>query len=481
MIKEFMRKFKPLEILNEEQVEAIHRGTLNVIETTGVRVEHDRALALFAEHGCKVDFDNKRVRIPGWLVEESLRKCPSGFPVKTRDPESDLMIGGNTLYFAQEVGMHAVDLDTWESRTATLKEHNDAVRVMDALDTVAGLQAYQFYMDMEGVSPSMVYLEGLASGIRNTTKMQCFNHMNDSEIFAIKMAKAVGIDLLGGMTLSPPLTFFTDCCEAGLRFAEAEFPIPIIGGAVMGGTAPATFAGATVTNNVELIAGIVLLQLFKPGTKVLPVNFVYPMNMRNGNLDFGAMGIALHTAIFNQIWRSYGIPRGIMCGGYTSSKKIDFQNAYEKAMMNLIAAISGTNIAFFQGSIHGELTYHPVQAVLDDDIAGWIGHFLEGVEVTDETLAIKLINQIGPIPGNYLNTAHTRKWWKVHFVPKVADRESYPEWVKKGKKDALTLAKERLEEILATHKPKPLTPEQDEAINEILEEARIFYREKGML
>ena len=480
-MKGFTRKFKPLEILTEEQVEAIHRGTLNVLETTGVRVEHDRALALFADHGCKVDFKEKRVRIPGWLVEESLRRCPSSFPIRTRDSETDLMVGGNTVYFLQEAGMSTVDLDTWESRAATLKEHNDAVRVMDALDTVHGFQAYEFYMEMEGVPPSMVMLEGLASGIRNTTKTQCFGYTNDNEIFAIKMAKAVGIDLVGGMGLSPPLTLFADCCEAGFRYVEAESPCLIISGAAMGATAPATFAGATITNNAEIIAGMVLLQLVKPGAKVLAWNFVFPMNIRNGNMDFGAMGNALHTAIFNQIWRSYKIPTGVSVGGFTNSKKIDFQNGYEKAMINLACAISGSNLIFSQGSIHGELTFHPVQAVLDDDIGGWIGHFLEGVEVSDETMAIDLINEVGPIPGNYLNTAHTRKWWKEHFVPKVADRESYPEWIKKGKKDALSLAKERLEEILATHKPKPLTPEQDKAIDEILEEARSFYREKGML
>ena len=67
MLKGFTRKFKPLEILTEEQLRFIHRGTLDVLETTGVRVEHDRALQLFADHGCKVDFKEKRVRIPGYL------------------------------------------------------------------------------------------------------------------------------------------------------------------------------------------------------------------------------------------------------------------------------------------------------------------------------------------------------------------------------------------------------------------------------
>jgi len=148
----------------------------------------------------------------------------------------------------------------------------------------------------------------------------------------------------------------------------------------------------------------------------------------------------------------------------------------------MTAALSGANIIGLQGAISSELTHHPVQAILDDDIAGMVGRFLEGIEVNDETLAIDLIEEVGPIPGHYLGTEHTRKWWKrEQFVPKVADRLTYPEWMQKGKKSALDYAKERMEEILATHRPTPLTTSQEEDIERILEEARKYYREKGLM
>ena len=127
--------------------------------------------------------------------------------------------------------------------------------------------------------------------------------------------------------------------------------------------------------------------------------------------------------MFEQIWHKYGIPTASGEYGYSSSKKIDFQNAYERALSTLMAALAGTNLTWLHGAVHGELTYHPVMSVLDDDIAGWIGRFIEGAEVTDESMAIDLIEQVGPIPGQYLNTEHTRKWWKrEQFIPKTADR-----------------------------------------------------------
>jgi trimethylamine:corrinoid methyltransferase-like protein len=63
----------------------------------------------------------------------------------------------------------------------------------------------------------------------------------------------------------------------------------------------------------------------------------------------------------------------------------------------------------------------------------------------------------------------------------VADKETYPVWIKTGKKDALALAKERMEEILATHKPEPLTPAQEKIVESTLKEAREYYRKKGLI
>ena len=74
MLNGYTRTFKPLEILSNVEIERIHRGALYVLEKTGMRVEHDRALQVFADNQCQVDFAGKRVRIPGWLIEESLGK-----------------------------------------------------------------------------------------------------------------------------------------------------------------------------------------------------------------------------------------------------------------------------------------------------------------------------------------------------------------------------------------------------------------------
>jgi trimethylamine--corrinoid protein Co-methyltransferase len=109
-----------------------------------------------------------------------------------------------------------------------------------------------------------------------------------------------------------------------------------------------------------------------------------------------------------------------------------------------------------------------------------IGRFLQGVEVSDDTLALDLIQQIGPIPGFFLGEAHTREWWqKEQYVPVASDQLTYPEWEAAGKKSALDYAKEKVDEMLANYE-HDLPEEQDVELDRILNDARQFYQKKGL-
>ena len=282
-----------------------------------------------------------------------------------------------------------------------------------------------------------------------------------------------------GMPASPPLTWGEDACEAAFRVIAAGFPLMIATGDIYGATAPATLSGSVVHNCATIVSAIVLVQVLRPGTPVMPSNFSWPLNMRTGEPAYGNIAVALHDVVFNQVWRSYGLPVGNLGAGIGSSKQMDFQCAYERSMLGLIDALSGANMIWFHGCVNGELTAHPVQAILDDDVAGMIGRFVEGVDVNDVTLALDLIDQVGPIPGFYLDKKHTMEWWKrEQFIPRAADQSSIGEWLKKGKKGCVDHARERMEAILSAHRPDPLTPSQEQEIERILEEARAFHRSK---
>jgi len=478
----FIRNFRPLEILGEEQVELIARGTLQVLEETGLRIEHERALKLLQSNGCSVDYDKMMVRIRPGLVGECLSKCPSSYLVRARDPKHNLFFGGNVTYFKNSAGMRTIDLDTWEPRVPTRKENEDAVRVLDSLENLHVLGPYTPYFGFEGVPPAMAIPESCAAKMRDSAKVQMEGCSDESELFQIQMAQAVGAEIIHVISSSPPLTWSRAAIDALFRTVEAGFPIHDVAGQVFGGTAPVTLAGALVTSNACIMVPIVLAQIIRPGTRVLAAVFDFPLNMRSGSPAFGAIGSSLHLAAFHQMWRRYGLPTHSCTCGYVSSKHVDFQAGYEKAIQATVAGMSGANLIGLHGAVSAELTFHPVQAIMDDDVAGMVGRFLRGTLVNEETLALDVIHRVGPIPGHYMGEEHTRKWWMSEdFIPKVADRLGYPEWLATGKRTALEYARERMERILESHQPKPLTSGQEAEIKRILEEARKYYKKQGKL
>lgn len=482
MLKGFTRNFKPLEVLTEEQVDAIWRGVLEVLERVGLKIEVEapKALKIFDDGGCKVDYDAKMVRFPPSLVEECIRKCPSSFHVEARDPKNDLVIGGNTVYFMPGPGMRYLDIDTFESRLPTRKEFYDAVTVYDALPNLHLHHCNGPTTSFEGVGPFMSTIESYAARARNSTKVNFLSWAYESDRFNLEIAKVVGAKGFSGVGASPPLCWSDDSISAEMRAVEAGLPTLGCSGSIWGATAPATISGELITNIAECMGSLVLAQLMDPGHPFMASTFTFPQNMRTGAPFFGNITIAVACAAFNQVWRRYRVPTFEIEAAIPNSKCMDFQSGYEKAMNAIIQAISGGSVVWLHGTVYGELTAHPVQAIMDDDIAGMIGRFLEGIEVNDETLAIDLIEEVGSLPSNYLDKQHTRKWWrKEQFIPAVADTLTLPQWLAEGKKTTIDLAKEKMQEILTTHKVSiPLTGSQEEEIERILAEAREFYKER---
>ena len=483
MLKGFGRKFPPLKILTDEQVEAIHQGALDLLSQTGVVMEHDRALQPFEKNDCKVDRESKRVRISPALVEDCIRRAPSSFRVRARDPKRDIVFDSSNLYFSTFPGMNTIDIDTWEPRVATRKENYDAVTVLDAMDNLHNICCYCAYFGFKGVIPAMAIPESVAAKIRNSTLTQITGYGANCERFVLDMALAIDIDIMQQMPISAPLVNYHDAIESAFLFVEAGMPMTISSSGILGGTYPATQAGGLVVALAEALSALVLIQLIRPGARVTAGTFTFPQNMRAGSPAFGAIGVGLHAAAHNQIWRKYNIPMWNYATGLSSSKRIDFQDGYEKSINAVISAISGASIMMLHGGVSSELTFHPFQAILDDDIAGMIGRFLEGIKVSEATLALDLIAEVGPIPGSYLATQHTREWWsQEQFVPKATDRLTYPEWMKTGKKSCLDYARGKMGEILAVHKVSiPLTESQEEDLERILREGREYYKKKGMV
>lgn len=465
-------------MLPEEQVSSLHEAALKVLEGTGVRFEDPWALTFLAQQGCGVDEAAGRVRFPRQLVEESLSQAPLTFNLAAPNSANDLVLGGDRFYFSHSSGMQTIDLDTLEPRRPTRREYIDGIRVLQALPHLDHLGCYP-YFGFDDVPDVLAIPAGVALHMQYSDKHQMTACSNDAELFTFQMAQALGHEIVGTIGSSPPLTWSSGAITSARRIVEAGNALTTVDGAMMGGTGPATVPGSVIVSSAEHLAMVVLVQCLHPGHRMLIGHFSAPLNMRTGAPAFGQIGSSLSNAIFNQLWRSYGLPLSNGSPGYVSAKGIEFQAGYEKGIAAILSALSGVNSMLLHLGVSSELSAHPVQAILDDDIAGMVGRFASGEEMSQDALAVELIQAVGPIPGHYLSRSHTRKWWrKEQFMAATADSLTYAEWLEGGKKTALDYARVKLADILAAPEHRFTTPAQDADLDRILNEARVYFAQR---
>jgi trimethylamine--corrinoid protein Co-methyltransferase len=111
------------------------------------------------------------------------------------------------------------------------------------------------------------------------------------------------------------------------------------------------------------------------------------------------------------------------------------------------------------------LAVAPEQYVIDDDILGMALRALSGIRVDEETLAVEVIERVGP-GGHFLTQPHTLKFARSgeFFVPKTADRGSRADWEKAGRPDPRKRAQEIAREIFSRPRPQLIPEEIDSDI-----------------
>jgi trimethylamine--corrinoid protein Co-methyltransferase len=188
--------------------------------------------------------------------------------------------------------------------------------------------------------------------------------------------------------------------------------------------------------------------------------------MASGAVEVGLMGVA--TA---QLARFYGMPSGVFFP-MTDAKVPDPQAIFEKHLQTYLCATAGVNYIMPLGGLDNEGTHSPVQMIIDHEVCRMVGKVLDGIKVDEEHLAVDLIKQVGPPPGNYLKTRHTRTHWQDEYILSDAIvRENYKAWVDGGSRGIVERATEVAQRLMETHQINPLPAEADRELAKILQAA----------
>lgn len=463
-------------ILSESQIRDIHLAALEVLRRTGIRFHHVGAVDMLKQAGAFVSAGNL-VKFPASMVEDAISSVPNRVIMCDRDGEPAMFLEGSKASFGTGSDcLNLLDPETGEHRKFTQADIIDGYHLCDALPNIDFLMSIGLPAEVDS---RLTYDVQMALMLEHSIKPIVFV-TNDRAACqrAIDMAAAVagGYEALREQQHillysepSSPLQQSETAVDKLLLMAEYELPIVHSPGPQMGGTAPITMASGLAMSVAEILSSIVVHQLKRAGAPFVFGAGLHHMDMRATQICYASPEFQLTKAAIAELGRWYGMPTWGYAG-CSDAKVMDEQAALEAMLSVLMAKFSGGNLIHDVGYMESGLTCSFEMIVLTDELVAMTDNIIKGIEVSDDTLMVDEIDQVGP-GGHFLNTDQTLNRFRDFWYPGLLDRSIRSTWLDRG---ATTLGQRlnaRVKEIIKEHQPKPLEPEKKQQVEEILTQA----------
>ena len=463
-------------VLSSDGVRRIRYASLEILERTGVVVKSKRAQKLLVDAGCDLDEKSALIRFPPSLVEECARARKRSVTFYGRTPRHDARLDGDHVHVCSDGnGTMAMDFETRERRTSRKQDVANAAFISDALK---GHGVNWPSVTSQDVPMGTRHIHDLQASLENTEKhITLATNTTEGEVEDVL---AVGAAAAGGSeefarkpfissihTSSSPLVIDAEGMDAGFAAADGGMPICFYVMPGPGATGPVTLAGAVAVGVAEALAGNAIIQLHRPGTAFVFSCGMAVLDMKASTRAGGGPEHGLTSAAFTQLAHDFGFPA--LAGGFvTTSKEPDQQAAYEKFASSVTPILAGADLIAGIGLLEDCRTVWLEQMVIDGEISRIIGRMAEGIEVSDDSLALDVTDKVGP-GKDFLGTRHTIERFRTeHFMPTLSDRSSWDSWAAKGSKSMLERAGDEVKRIRSEHTVEPPRDEFREVVNALL-------------
>jgi trimethylamine--corrinoid protein Co-methyltransferase len=466
--------YKPL---SDGDIKRVHDAALSILEDIGIGDPIPEILDYALPGGCILGDDN-RLRFPRALVEDLIAKSPREYPLYAPDPKNDLMVRGEEVLFCTSgEAVTILDFETQQFRPTKLTDLYDAARLGDQLEHIHNFGqpfiAAEYSEDVFVHDVNIAYAElagtnkSFALGIAVVEHIDVLVSLFDAYLGEDGGFLKRPFCTFGGCPIVSPLRFGEENAQVLVRVAELGLVADVAVAPQAGATAPAALAGALVQCFAETLACLCVVNLVRPGT---PINFgMWPFisDLRTGAFSGGSGEEALITAATAQLCNHYGFITSVGAG-MTDSKTMDVQAGYEKAITVATAALAGANLVAAYPGIVGSLIGQSFEGmIIDNDMIGNIQRVLRGIEVTDETLSLDVINDAVFGIGHYLGHKQTLELMRSEFhYPDIADRLTPGAWADTGRKTLYEQAHERANEMLTDYYPAYIDAAADKRIRD---------------
>jgi trimethylamine--corrinoid protein Co-methyltransferase len=442
-------------VLSDADAGRIHEASLQILDHTGVSIPDDGILDQLDRAGARVERTEKIAKIPPRLIEDLIPRAPTIIATYGRGDRKPFTIGeGITRSVSGFDATFIQDYGTVERRPITADEVGTFARLADRLPDIdiVGVQGIP-----QDVPQDRTEAHAVAMLLENTSKhILVAPDTGRSARVILKMVKTVtGADAIDERPVvschispSAPLRWTPGACEVIREVVAEGVPFYILPAPIAGATSPVTLAGHLVQHNCQVLTGVVIAQVLREGHPVVYCNAHTIFNMREGNPLIATPETLLLRFAGAQMARRYGIPSHSI-GFDTDAHIIDQQGIWEKALSAMACVSAGVDVMVNLGMYSTGLTVSYESLVIDHEIFSSLKRFQRGIDVTDEHLALDVIERIGTW-GSYLEDEHTLRNFKgENWYPDISCRKLFERWIEDGASDMLTAAHEKAVTILA--------------------------------
>ncbi len=468
-------KLSTMTVLSESDISNIHTTTIDILANCGVKIHSPLMLDRLKSKGLPVDLDNRTVRFPQTVLEDTLACIPPQIEVFDREGRSAFVLGDGTPRIA--AGHNAVfwlDSGNGQTRYSRVADVERFARLCEQLPQIDMLGIP--VMPQDGAHPKASLLYAVAACASNSRKPIFFSTDNEKinrgciELLRTVFAGNFENNVYGISQLSPtsPLFWEENVCKAILDTLETVVPMAILPEPNAGVSAPYTLAGLLTMNNAECLSGLAMIQLLKPGHPLLYANSWTTTDMRSGAALVGSIETTICRIAAAQLARFYRVPSHTTAPN-SDNHAHDEQNAWEKTFSLMASVGAGHDLVVNCGMFATGMTCSDEQLLMDSEIAGMCRRLAAGIEVTPDSIAANLIKQIGPQGETYLTQSHTLERLRSdeYFIPALAVRGPLASWQATGSHDTTMMAQTRAA-ALAGNNPAKLDRHRAEQLNECL-------------
>jgi trimethylamine---corrinoid protein Co-methyltransferase len=455
-----------LRVLEPPLIGSIVEEAKRLLDEVGMEIRGPELRSRLLDHGLPTTADG-RVRFPSDIVDRAIATAPGSFTLYDRDGSPHADLGGDRVHFVPgSSGLKVLDHRTGEARLAATADFVEYARIADGLEHIPYLatafstnddieaqvsDAWRLYLVLLTTKRPVVSGAFTEHGVGRMAAMMELFRRDRADLIARPMS-------IFTVTASGNFRYSEDSCQNLLDCVEAGIPVEIVPVTLMGLIAPVTIVGATVFHTVDVLAGITMAQVVRPGAPVLFGGAPATFHMKIASSPMAAVEALQLDVAYVEVAKSLGLPTQSYMA-LSEAKEVDAQAGAETFGSALLAALAGVNSVSGPGMLDFLLVFSLPKLVLDNELCGQALRFVREVRPAEDLPSRALVDEV-LVQQHLIMADHTTRHWpeELYLPSRVFDRDNRENWTKAGALDANRRAVAEVERRLAAYVPPETDP-----------------------